>query len=376
VPGGSSSEPARRARFAAAGDRARASLDRQAGTRERDLAERDRDTALGDREAGARERADAERDRAVAVADRGAGASERDFAGRDRGTALADRRLTATDRRADEHDRISAERDFRFRAGLAEENSRLYKRQRSFSEQLQRSLLTEPPQSEHFQIAVRYVAAEREEEVGGDWYDAFVLGSGETMIAIGDVMGHDVHAAVAMAHMRGLLRGIGYTTGDQPAALLTRLDAAIHGLAVGMLATAIVARLEYHHGDVEYGRARLLWSNAGHPPAMVVEPNGEVRILAGEEDLILGVDVSAERRESVSALAPGSTVLLYTDGLVERRDLHLDDGIARLVAVLGSIGGKPLADICDAVLTEMLAEANADDVALLAVRVLDGTSVV
>ena len=104
---------------------------------------------------------------------------------------------------------------------------------------------------------------------------------------------------------------------------------------------------------------------------MIIEPHGEIRTLAGDADLMLGVDVTAERRETSSALAPGCTVLLYTDGLVERRDLHLDDGIARLVTVLGTVGDASLDDLCDEVLAAMSPESNADDIALLAVRVSD-----
>jgi serine phosphatase RsbU (regulator of sigma subunit) len=138
----------------------------------------------------------------------------------------------------------------------------------------------------------------------------------------------------------------------------------------GTLATAVVARLERLGGD---GGARLRWASAGHPPPFVVSPEGRVRVLGTlVGDLLLGVDPAAERAESVVDLPPGSTVLLYTDGLVERRDSALDDGLARLCRRLAELAGRPLDELCDALLDAMLPGTPEDDVALLAVTVCPG----
>jgi serine phosphatase RsbU (regulator of sigma subunit) len=131
------------------------------------------------------------------------------------------------------------------------------------------------------------------------------------------------------------------------------------------LATAVVARLEQAGG----GPRRLRWANAGHPPPVLVDPAGGVRLL-GEAtgDLLLGVDPECARAEREVTVAAGSTLLLYTDGLVERRDRSIDEGLDRLVALLGGLADRTPDEVCDAVLTGMLVQTPQDDVALVAVR--------
>jgi serine phosphatase RsbU (regulator of sigma subunit) len=113
----------------------------------------------------------------------------------------------------------------------------------------------------------------------------------------------------------------------------------------------------------------LRWANAGHPPPIVLSPDGSVSVLGeGTGHLMLGVDASVGRAEPTVDLSPGSTVLLYTDGLVERRDSTLDDGTARLVDRLGELADSPLPELCDALLQQLLRGTPQDDVALVAVR--------
>ena len=117
--------------------------------------------------------------------------------------------------------------------------------------------------------------------------------------------------------------------------MLTELDRAIEGLALDTMATALVARLEQDDDDRRTGRVQLRWSSAGHPPPAVLTADGKALLLDEEQsELLLGVAPETPRREHVTVLEPGSTVLLYTDGLVERRDRDLDDGTAELCAVL------------------------------------------
>jgi serine phosphatase RsbU (regulator of sigma subunit) len=183
------------------------------------------------------------------------------------------------------------------------------------------------------------------------------------------VVGHDTVAAAAMGQLRSLLRGIAYSSGGGPAAVLADLDRAMAGLQVHTLATAAVARLEQETVDRERGETRLRWSSAGHPPLLVLHPDGRVQELANERaDLLLGVEPLAVRHEQVEVLSRGSTVLLYTDGLVEGPDLPLDDGVARLAALLGELGELPLGDLCDQVLARMRPHGSEDDVALVGVR--------
>ncbi|RZS86828.1 PAS domain S-box-containing protein [Motilibacter rhizosphaerae] len=255
------------------------------------------------------------------------------------------------------------------RAALALDNALLYDSQRTLAEQLQRSLLTDPPQPDHLQLAVRYTPASEEAQVGGDWYDAFLQPDGTTVLVIGDVVGHDTRAAAAMGQVRGLLRGIAYTSEAGPADVLSRLDAALEGLQVGTTATAVVARLEQTDDERERQISRIRWSNAGHPPPMVINPDGVVSLLAGiEADLLLGIDPSATRTEWEAVLDRGSTVLLYTDGLVERRGQSLEDGLVDLREALTALGAEPLEALCDAVLARLLPPDAEDDVALVAVR--------
>jgi serine phosphatase RsbU (regulator of sigma subunit) len=130
-----------------------------------------------------------------------------------------------------------------------------------------------------------------------------------------------------------------------------------------------VARLEAEQVDRERGETRLRWSSAGHPPLLVLHADGRVQALATERaDLMLGVDAGARRREQVTVLDRGATVLMYTDGLVEGPDLPLDDGLARLSALLGELGGLPLEQLCDELLARMRPHGSEDDVALVAVR--------
>jgi serine phosphatase RsbU (regulator of sigma subunit) len=255
------------------------------------------------------------------------------------------------------------------RAGLALHHARLYGQQRVLADALQHSMLTAPPEPDHCEIVVRYVPAAAGAEIGGDWYDAFLEAGGATVLAIGDVVGHDSRAAAAMGQLRGLLRGISYSSGAAPAQVLTQLDQAVRGLALDTMATALVARLEQDDADLGLERVRLRWSSAGHPPPVVVTPDGEVQVLdARPADLLLGVAPATTRRDRVAVLPAGSTVFLYTDGLVERRDRDLDRGTAELVEVLRRPTGLTLDELCDEVLERLFLPDAEDDVALLAVR--------
>ena len=172
---------------------------------------------------------------------------------------------------------------------------------------------------------MRYVPAAPEAQVGGDWYDVFGQPDGSTMLVIGDVVGHDTEAAACMAQLRGLLRGIAFDNGEGPAGVLGRLDAAIAGLRLGAMATVLVGRLEADRGS---GGMRLRWASAGHLPPLVIDADGTQRLLtAPRPGLLLGVDPGATRTDQEVVLPAGSTVLLYTDGLVERRDQVFDDGV-------------------------------------------------
>lgn len=262
------------------------------------------------------------------------------------------------------------------RAGLALDNARLYEEQRHMAESLQRALLSEPVQPDHLHVVVRYLPAAKAAQVGGDWYDAFLQRQGSTVLVVGDVIGHDTQAAAAMSQVRTLLRGIGYTTGAAPATILTDLDDALESLHVGTMATAVVARLEQTPEERALAVTRLRWSSAGHLPPLVATPDGRVVPLeAPQRGLLLGVGPGTTRPEQEVELERGSIVLLYTDGLVERRGEHLSHGIERLRGVVAEalvgeslLGDADLERVVDDVLARMLDGSADDDVALLAVH--------
>ena len=255
------------------------------------------------------------------------------------------------------------------RAGLALDNARLYEQQRRLAEELQRSMLTAAPQPDHAQIVVRYLPAAEAARVGGDWYDAFVQPDGATVLVIGDVVGHDTSAAASMGQLRSMLRGIAVTGDVGPAGLLAQLDAAMTQLQLHTYATAALARFEQTPDDLGRGVTRMRWANAGHPPPLIIHPDGTIAELASwRGDLMLGVDPTARRRESVVSLDRETTVLLYTDGLIERRDSVLDDGMDRLRTAAAELAGLPLDDLCDGLIERLVDSRPEDDVALVAIR--------
>ena len=231
------------------------------------------------------------------------------------------------------------------------------------SQALQLSLLTDPPDVPGLQIAVRYQPAAQEAQIGGDWYDAFVTAAGSTLVVIGDIGGHDRTAAARMGQVRNLLRGMAYDSDDSPAVLLGRLDTAMQGLGLDTLATALLARVE--PADDGY---RLRWANAGHLPPVLRTGRGSLHVLDDDSDLLLGLDAATERHERTTDLPTGSTLVLYTDGLVERRDASLDAGIARVTQAVSRLGDAGAEATADAVV-RAAGSTNEDDIAVLVLRV-------
>jgi serine phosphatase RsbU (regulator of sigma subunit) len=285
-----------------------------------------------------------------------------------RGTAFGVLSLVNTgDRPPHTPDQIAAAARVARRAALALDNARLYGRQLQVAETLQHSLLTPPPQPPGLAIAVRYRPASSHALVGGDWYDAFEQPDGATLLVIGDVVGHNVEAASAMAQLRSAVRTLAYDRPDSPARTLERVDRVLAGLHVGTLATALVARLDRPAPD---GSRALRWSSAGHLPPLLVSPDGRTRLLATTPERMLGTEEPAARSDHEATVAAGDTVLLCTDGLVEAGRVGIDEGLERIAGIVSELSGLDPGPLCDRLLSRLVPDRAEDDVAVLAVRCL------
>jgi serine phosphatase RsbU (regulator of sigma subunit)/PAS domain-containing protein len=252
------------------------------------------------------------------------------------------------------------------RAGLVFEVLEANRRQRLLTEELQRSMLTDPPVLDFAEVAARYVPAADEAQVGGDWYDSFLRADGALMVTVGDVVGHDIRSAAAMGQVRGLLRGIGYSYSGGPAEVAAALDAAVQSLHPGITATTVVASLD--PDESEPGAMRMCWTAAGHPYPVVIRAAGGCEVLEGSSDLLLGVLPEAERTEQDVLLHSGDTVLLYSDGLIERRGQDLDEGLDALLEAAAELEDIRPGAVCDHLLSSLLGTEQEDDVCLIAFR--------
>lgn len=235
---------------------------------------------------------------------------------------------------------------------------------RSRAQVLQQSLLPRLPESTgRLQVRGRYVPATREEQIGGDWYDVVVGPQGAVTLVLGDVVGHDMAAAATMAQVRGLLRAFVWDRGESPTGPVERLDRALPGLGVDALATLVVACVE--EGPEGF---TLRWTNAGHPPPVLLHPDGRTELLTGAPDLLVGLVADAPRHEHVVDVPSGATLVLYTDGLIEQRGRSLVGGIERVRESLRGNRSTDLDVLLDTLLEELVGNRGEDDCALLAVR--------
>ncbi|MEV5551185.1 SpoIIE family protein phosphatase [Streptomyces sp. NPDC052309] len=246
---------------------------------------------------------------------------------------------------------------------LGVDNARLYQDTRNIAERLQLSLLPVLPDVENLQLAARYAASSTTAQVGGDWYDSFVVPSGGTAVVIGDVTGHNLDAAIAMSQLRSMLRGIAVDRQEPPGEVLHRLDLANHSLYREATATCIYGVVK---GSPD-GPWELRHSSAGHLPPLLTTREGDTRYFEEGAGLLLGMDTDVPRRTGCNLLPPHSTLLLYTDGLVERRDESLDDALDRLRRHAAALAREPLDTFCDELLIGLGADS-ADDIAVLAIR--------
>jgi PAS domain S-box-containing protein len=258
----------------------------------------------------------------------------------------------ATDRKQYETELLAARR----RAEVA------YDEQRTVATTLQRSMMTTTlPDDPRLSISACYRPAIHGLDVGGDWYDAFVLDDDRIALVVGDVVGRGLHAAAAMGQLRSAVRALAMADSG-PAELLERLDRFVEGVEAANTATMVYVEVNLRDGNV-------VFACAGHPPPVLVDDRGRSALLWDGRSTPLGAQFGLDSRpEATIRLTPGSRLVLYTDGLVERRDESLDLSIDLLAQELEAWAERPLAGLADGVADALLGTGrSSDDVCVLAV---------
>ncbi len=234
-------------------------------------------------------------------------------------------------------------------------------RDREIVEVLQRNLLPRQlPMQDRVALAARYEPALEALKVGGDWYDVVALSDECVSLIVGDVVGKGIAAAAVMGQLRSAARAL-LLDGHGPAQMLSAMDTFVATVPGGHFCTVFCGCIDMIAGTVRY-------SSAGHPPPIVGDGGASYRLLDEAQSVPLGVVVEAHRPEVTAQLPAGSTLLLYTDGLVERRRQSMDVGIASAAPILRRTRGLPPSKVADRLVDELIAGGHDDDVAFLVYR--------
>ncbi|MET7391310.1 GAF domain-containing SpoIIE family protein phosphatase [Streptomyces sp. NPDC005529] len=255
-------------------------------------------------------------------------------------------------------------------AGLAIDDAALMRQTRLDAEQFQRMLLPRLRDLYPLQSAAVYRPATTPRHIGGDWYDAIRLPGGTVAAIIGDVMGHDLQAAAAMAQTRNMLLALLRNAAvDSPAAILAALDRTVEDLTANPVTSVCLALFdpEVSAEGSQTGAFLMRWSTAGHPPILLLSADGSSRFLFAHPDLPLGVDTGVARHDHSRILAPGTTVIFYTDGVTEHPGRPLDETMARLAEHASSLRHLSLRGLLETLADRHPSDGH-DDMALLAVR--------
>jgi anti-sigma regulatory factor (Ser/Thr protein kinase)/PAS domain-containing protein len=241
--------------------------------------------------------------------------------------------------------------------------------ERSIAQSLQLSLLALDVRSTRVLVRARYRAAEAALAVGGDWYDVAELGDGRLAVAVGDVVGRGLPAATTMGQLRAALGVAALRAADATEAVGV-LDRYADRVPGANCATVAFGLIDPERGSMNY-------VTAGHPPPLLVEPDGTATFLDGAVSWPLGVDLDADRVASADvSVPPGSLLVFYTDGLVERRGEPMERGLERLRDVVTRHATMPLRLLKQAIFSELVDASATDDIALVALRMAGTTSTV
>lgn len=246
------------------------------------------------------------------------------------------------------------------RVGLAVENVRLYAREHTLAETLQRSMLPEQADVQGLDLWTYYSPNSGHAQVGGDWYDILEIAPGLAGLVVGDVVGHDVEAAAVMGQLRSIVRSYAYEV-VEPGPVLDRVDRLLTGMRIPRAASLVYATMAH----AESGWS-LSYTRAGHLPPLLLR-DGRVVQLVDAGGPLVGFG-NRPRTAGRCELRPGDALILYTDGLIERRDRDLRAGLGSLVHVAERIAARDAAGIGEELLAR-LAEAPEDDVAVVIVRI-------
>jgi len=237
------------------------------------------------------------------------------------------------------------------------------RREHDIAERLQRSLLAgKLPEADGFELAAAYRPGVSGLQVGGDWHDSFWLENGETLaLVVGDVVGRGIEAAVTMGQLRSALRALA-STGLEPGALVTALDDYAVRYEVGAMTTLVYAQLHLSTGELRF-------ACAGHPPPLLLHSDSAAEYLwEGRSPPLDSLTLAQERPEGRRTLAPGSVLLLYSDGLVENPSRPLEVGMEVLRQELDARAKEPAVALANALVRRLRASNHSDDVCLLILR--------
>jgi PAS domain S-box-containing protein len=258
------------------------------------------------------------------------------------------------------------------RTGLSLENARLYAREHSLAETLQRSMLPEQASIDGLDVWAHYTPNVDHAQVGGDWFDVLPIADDVAGVVVGDVVGHDVEAAATMGQLRSVVRSYAYELED-PGSVLMRVDHLAAGMGMARMASLVLMTLNRR----DDGQWDLAWSSAGHLPVLVCSPRtdpvtGEVtghsvRRLDTAQGTLIGLR-EGPRQSDAMRLRPGDVVVAYTDGLIERRSRPMSQGLELLVRLLEGASARQAAGVGEMLLAE-LGDSPEDDTAVVVLRV-------